>query len=420
MARQKKEKVYAVGKGLVDPKELEVVSSSELKEETVDEGSNVSLEEQIKEKKKKESKIATNSASDFKPKESAVANSNSEMKPILTQRTTTDRGRSLLAEVNGLRIYKDTLYVITGKKDESAPTGMVDMGISKMPFPGNRSTCLCRFDRDSNVYDTGFYLNSLCYRGWDQKQKEAECERRIRNIMTPYMEVVNNPLDQSDLSFWDNKTVALYSGRTFNTNDPIQLFELYIAMTSFSLTPKELDGDPRFMSSMYCVEDKSVSVDIKALRAQYKVDSFTKFNTSLSGTQIERDFILDLCLYLDIITRVDLEDDGFYKYQFSDWCDREPSNVELFVEAYNRFMEEDAREIPRFHRMIRHLVSKGIIKTTSDGLNLDGFLLGKDMKGAAMRLAADKEADAARIKLLEEYTRDVDLKEASHLRRLGL
>lgn len=405
MARQKKEKIYVRGVGIVDPneavKEKETVQTEEV---------HTSLEEQIKEEQKDRAKKIVK-------KEHTVEKDG--VVPIYLGKRTTEKVRALVAEVNGLRIYKDTLYIITGKKDEAAPTGMVELGISKMPFPGNSAVCYCRFDRDSNVYDTGFYLNSACYRGWDQAKREAECERRVRNIMRPYMEVVNNPLDQSDTAFWDNKGVVLYSGRTFNTNDPTQLFELYIAMTSFSLTPKELDGDPRFIESMYCVEDKSVSIDIKALRAQYKVDSITRFNTSLAGSDVDRDFILDLCLYLDIITRTDLDDDGFYKYMFSDWCDRNVSNVELFVEAYDRFMEEDARDIPKYHRMIRHLVSKGIIKSTAEGLSLDGFLLGRDMKGAAMRLASDKEAHAARMKLLEEYTKDVDLKEFNHLKKLG-
>lgn len=405
MARQKKEKIYVRGVGIVDPNEAVKEKEAKPMEEV-----HTSLEEQIKEEQK-------DRAEKIVKKEHTVEKDGDV--PIYLGKRTTEKVRALVAEVNGLRIYKDTLYIITGKKDDAAPTGMVELGISKMPFPGNRAVCYCRFDRDSNVYDTGFYLNSACYRGWDQAKREAECERRVRNIMRPYMEVVNNPLDQSDTAFWDNKGVVLYSGRTFNTNDPTQLFELYIAMTSFSLTPKELDGDPRFIESMYCVEDKSVSIDIKALRAQYKVDSITRFNTSLAGSDVDRDFILDLCLYLDIITRTDLDDDGFYKYMFSDWCDRNVSNVELFVEAYDRFMEEDARDIPKYHRMIRHLVSKGIIKSTAEGLSLDGFLLGRDMKGAAMRLASDKEAHAARMKLLEEYTRDVDLKEFNHLKKLG-
>ena len=411
MARQKKEKIYVRGVGIVDPNETVKENESKPTEETYK-----SLEKQIeKDAKDKPEKIVKKE--DTSVKENTDVNDGS--KPIFLGRRATEKVRALVAEINGLRIYKDTLYIITGKKDEAAPTGMVELGISKMPFPGNSSICHCHFDSDSNVYDTGFYLNSACYRGWDQAKREAECERRVRNIMRPYMEVVNNPLDQSDTAFWDNKGVVLYSGRTFNTNDPTQLFELYIAMTSFSLTPKELDGDPRFIESMYCVEDKSVSIDIKALRAQYKVDSITRFNTSLAGSDVDRDFILDLCLYLDIITRTDLDDDGFYKYMFSDWCDRNVSNVELFVEAYDRFMEEDARDIPKYHRMIRHLVSKGIIKSTAEGLSLDGFLLGRDMKGAAMRLASDKEAHAARMKLLEEYTRDVDLKEFNHLKKLG-
>ena len=38
--------------------------------------------------------------------------------------------KKLLATVGGMRIYSDSIYVITGKMDEEAPSGYQERGLS--------------------------------------------------------------------------------------------------------------------------------------------------------------------------------------------------------------------------------------------------------------------------------------------------
>ena len=68
--------------------------------------------------------------------------------------------KKLLATVGGMKIYSDSVYVATGKMDEGAPDGFQREGISKAPFPGNKTVTPCSWDKYLSVYDTGFFENS--------------------------------------------------------------------------------------------------------------------------------------------------------------------------------------------------------------------------------------------------------------------
>ena len=51
--------------------------------------------------------------------------------------------KRLLAIVSGMKIFSDSVYVITGKMDVGAPDGFQERGISKVPFPGNKTIASC-------------------------------------------------------------------------------------------------------------------------------------------------------------------------------------------------------------------------------------------------------------------------------------
>ena len=109
-----------------------------------------------------------------------------------------------------------------------------------------------------------------------------------------------------NFDFWDTYQIDLYDGRLFYTNDVRDLFELYISILSKSLTPKEEDGNPLYVESYYCVEDKTTAVDIKRQRQIDKADILYKFMDMMKGSEEEKQNMYNLLLYLDIIKSVDL------------------------------------------------------------------------------------------------------------------
>lgn len=314
--------------------------------------------------------------------------------------------KKLLATVGGMKIYSGSIYVITGKMDEEAPSGYQERGISKTPFPGNKTVSCCGWDKDLRVYDTGFFINSGCYKGYSLEDRKEEMDMRIKNIRHPFEETVNEDLDQKNFDFWDSYSIDLYDGRLFYTDDVRDLFELYIAILSKALTPKEEDGNPLYVESYYCVEDKTTAVDIRKQRQIDKADILYEFMGKLKGSESEKQSIYDLLLYLDVIRSIDL-DPSMVQYIFTNWIDAKNTNVDMYKEASSRFLSDDetteGMQIIKFHRMIKEMIEGLTVSVNSDGLYLNGELIGADAISASMALVSNKTMLEAKSRVLEAY-----------------
>lgn len=314
--------------------------------------------------------------------------------------------KKLLATVGGMKIYSGSIYVITGKMDEEAPSGYQERGISKTPFPGNKTVSCCGWDKDLRVYDTGFFINSGCYKGYSLEDRKGEMGMRIKNIRQPFEETVNEDLDQKNFDFWDSYSIDLYDGRLFYTDDVRDLFELYIAILSKALTPKEEDGNPLYVESYYCVEDKTTAVDIRKQRQIDKADILYEFMGKLKGSESEKQSIYNLLLYLDVIRSVEL-DPSMVQYIFTNWIDAKNTNVDMYKEASSRFLSDDetteGMQIIKFHRMIKEMIEGLTVSVNSDGLYLNGELLGADAISASMALVSNKTMLETKSRVLEAY-----------------
>lgn len=315
-------------------------------------------------------------------------------------------GKILLATVSGMKIYSDSIYVITGKMDESAPTGFQENGISKAPFPGNKTIVPCSWDKNLGVYNTGFYTNSSCYNGYPIPERQAEVNLRVKNIRNPYEEVTGKDLDQSNVDFWDSFHVDLYMGRLFYTNDINDLFDLYIALQAKALTPKEEDGNPDFSESMFCIEDKTTAVDVKKQRQLDKTDVIFKFMSALESQGDDKSKMIDLLLYLNIIHSVEINDD-MTRYIFTNWIEAKSTNVDMFKETYNRFLSginaEKGGQILKYHRMIKELAYAGRLQVGSNGVTFDGVTVGSDFPSAAVAVVDDPNLIEVKTNLFESY-----------------
>lgn len=321
----------------------------------------------------------------------------------MAKKKVSEESKRLLATVSGMKIYSDSVYVVTGKMDEGAPDGFQREGISKAPFPGNKYVTPCSWDKYLSVYDTGFFENSSCFKGMNDSEIESEVKLRNKNIRFPYETATGENLDQSNFDFWDSFSVKVYDGRLFYTKDINDLFDLYIALQAKALTPKDEDGNPDFQGSMYCVEDKTTAVDVKKQRQLDKTEIIYKFMSMLNGDTSDKQTICDLLLFLDIIYSVEV-DPEMVRYSFTNWIEAKNTNVDAYKEAYRRYVEtEENTDIIHFHRMIKEMVYSGLIRVGTDGVVFDGVNLGGDMTSAAMALSKDKSLIEVKANILSSY-----------------
>lgn len=313
--------------------------------------------------------------------------------------------KKLLATVNGMPIYSDSVYVVTGKSDDSAPTGFQERGISKTPFPGNKTIANCSWDKYMGVYDTGFFPNSACYKGYDRTDIQDEMTRRIENIKEPYERSTGKDLTQNNFEFWDTYATECYQGRLFYTRDVSDLFDLYVALMAKVLTPKELDGDPDYINSMLCVEDKTTAKDLRRQREIDKMEINYKVMSMILAGGEEYRKLLDLLIYMDIISTTEL-DKSMVQYMFTNWLNAKNVNVDNFKDMMGRFLNEgDKRglDVIKINRIIRELMNANVIRVEADGLIYGGEVLGGDSVSAALMVVDSKDKVETKASLLKEY-----------------
>ncbi|PZU17884.1 MAG: hypothetical protein DI622_10245 [Chryseobacterium sp.] len=168
----------------------------------------------------------------------------------------------VIIEVNGLKIKENSLYKVVDKPDLNAVDGLREHGSTKVPLEFMGNSVQCRYDVANRVFDTGFYTQSPCYSNMDRELREQRVRTLREKLVDPY-ELVHGigKLDNKNEEFWLEYEYTVFEGKIFNTEDVNDLLALYIAMLGFELTPKELNGDPRFRNAQFCIEDKEVNFE---------------------------------------------------------------------------------------------------------------------------------------------------------------
>ena len=276
------------------------------------------------------------------------------------------KSKKVLVEVNGFNIMSDSLYEVVGKHDGSAPQAFQDANIAKAPFPENATHVCCPWDDFSKAYNTGFYPRSRCYNGMDKD----EVDRLVK---------------------------------VYNTANTVELFYLYLAVFSGMLTPQEMDGDPIFMNSMFCFIEKDNAKDFVQQREINKMNISYKFINALKKGDKERQAVIDLLLYIGIVTRPDFTEDDYYTGSLSNWMNEKKTNIDYLLDIWDRSLEGDFKEVLEFYRIINVLQRNGRINMTPSGLQYNGQIIGPDTRTSAEFLATKKDLISVKANVLDEY-----------------
>ena len=317
--------------------------------------------------------------------------------------------KDVYAVVDGFEIKADTIYVVTDKKDNSAPSGLVELGVGKMPFPDNHNRSTCPFNRRGNVYDTGFYLSSSSILNVREDLRMEELDRRREKILIPYQRIVDRALDQSDFEFWDNFSVKNYSGKVYDTGDIISRFELYISLLAKELTPKSEDGSPSYMNSFFFIENKTDAVDYRKRRALDRFDAISACGTALSSKGKSYDIMINILVYIGMINPVHSFDAEFVKATFAEWVEREKSNMDKFMDVLKLSREDELFiDILDIHKVLKYLFSSKKLTMTDEGVAYKHiYIPTKDLRTAASRICTSGEYRDALL-LREDYQKMID------------
>lgn len=306
---------------------------------------------------------------------------------------TNKEDNNIIITINGLVIKEDSLYQIENKLDKSAPDGFIKEGTTKLPSEGIGNTVGCRYVDKGNgkgLYDTGFYLESPCYTGLTDEAKTAIVKKVREKIVKPYENLQNSPelLNVANHEFWDSLSIDLYDGRVFNTENIQDLFELYIAMRSFDLTPVSKEGAPEFNQSDYMIKDSSEVMSSSKRRAKGKMDATYNFMTLLN---LAPEKLINIMKYLNVVrvgekpAAIDLQT------IFGMWLDKDVQNVDVFMNAFKKAESpEGESELALFVKVKKLVENRKIVREGSD-LLFEGTPIGIDTKSVVYNLMNDEE-----------------------------
>jgi len=313
--------------------------------------------------------------------------------------------RELIIDVNGFKIYVDSLYKIVHKVDKTAPSGYYEEGSTKLPSMGIGNTIQCDYiSREGastdGVWDTGFYEMSPCYSTTSPDKVKTQIQNLEKHIIAPYEKFKGkeNLLSQNS-PFWDTYMVQLYAGRVFDTSKADQLLDLYISLRTRQLTPKGGEGNPLFRDSQYCVVDLEKARSVKDERSNKMLEAISSFMMLLEN---DPSLLKGVLSYMGIATSEDLEPDVI-KPLFYEWINADGGRTDEFERAVGLTKTAQGKDtIILFSLLRKALRSKLAVKTSEGNYACDGHILGGDLKTAAKNVASDPELEEVKILLLEQ------------------
>lgn len=309
-----------------------------------------------------------------------------------------------IVEVNGLTITEGVVYKVTHKPDSNREDSYPEEGATKFPSEGILDLFQCKYiitdyGNSTGVWDTGLYAESPCYASMDINEVNEIVKSLRTNIVEPYERKYGRGiLSHENDSFWVAKYFTLMDGQVFNMNSPEHRLDLYMALRTFKLTPKEFINDYRFKDSMYCVQDETKVRSRNAERSANKMSAI-KMYTVLGTTDVRG--LKAIMAYVGFSAFDSSADDRTKDGMFSNWVDSSADNVQAFLDAYNLYADKDTTDEVFLYSKLPLAVKKKIIERDRGAYYFEETVVGGDLKTASRRINSDKTFEDLKTTILE-------------------
>lgn len=314
--------------------------------------------------------------------------------------------RDFLFTINDFEVYSNSVYVVNDKRDLDAPSGYINAGVSKLPSRGVGETFQVRFESRDNgrtgVWDTGFDEYSPCYKSRSIEETKSIVKGLKTNLLMPYRKAVgiDDAFDKTNEKFFLSTRFHVYSGKTYNTNDPIDLMELYFGLLTNQLTPKGQEGNSKFNDSSYVVIDINKSMTSKASRNIEKFKAIGSFQGMLKA---DRDRLMAILEYSGLSFSKAVDETSLIS-MFSDYLDggTKDSRIEIFNNLVEETETKQGMEKVYLYKALKTEFKKpGSKITKSAGLFFyDGIELGPELKNSVENIMKNTKLSGVKKDLL--------------------
>ncbi len=284
-------------------------------------------------------------------------------------------------------------YAVDHKFDGTAPDGMKELGATKFPLTGVAASQRIYFDENRNVFDTGFYVESLCNKNILSKENPEEVVRIYQEyIKEPYEKRMNVDCSESNFDFWDNFGYVVKVNKSYNTSDPIELFQLFHALKQGVICNKG-EKDSVLQKAQYNISNFEAIKSKEDTKFDNKMKAVNTFNLLFASDEEKLYTILE---YLQAVNPRATDKDVLKRTYLRQLDDPKSGTdlVDRFLEASEKYNEPKGQLEMQYFAVAQKLYLKGkITKKLGSYYDEAGLLLANSLKDIARKCSLDdKEA----------------------------
>lgn len=295
-------------------------------------------------------------------------------------------------------------YTVDHKFDGTAPDGMKELGATKFPLVGVAASQRVYFDESRNVFDTGFYVESLCNKNLLSKDNPEEMVRLYNTyIKEPYEKRMNVDCSEANKDFWDNFGYIVRVNKSYNTNDPLELFELFHALKQ-GVACNKGEKDFVLQKAQYNISNFEAIKSKEDTKFDNKMKAVNTFNLLF---ETDKEKLYTILEYLQAVNPRGTDDDVL-KRTYLRQLDDSKAGTELvnrFLEASEKYNESKGQLEMQYFAAAQRLYLRGkITKKLGAFYDEQGNLLANSLKDIARKCSMeDKEGLEFRENIEQAY-----------------
>lgn len=306
--------------------------------------------------------------------------------------------KKTIISLYGFDIKTNTLYEVQEKFDASAPDGFQEARTSKLlTFNLKDGVPGAIWDSVKGNWDTGLYEGSKALReAFPGADLKPVITKLTKEIVKPFeLEIgvgkLNHVPSNEVNNYWDNFIIPVYRGRVFNTANPKDLLELYLAVLHRKLTPKDKESTPDFLGSYFLIVDQEGFVSKKAENREEIMKAMATFYAMRTS---DRETLIRLLGFLGLPVS-EKTDNNTLTAMFDNWLNDKNDkyqNNRLFNETVENLTTEEGKDKLFIFSKLKDLKAKGKVAERRGEISMDGtFVATGGLKNATDKIYDDKE-----------------------------
>lgn len=307
--------------------------------------------------------------------------------------------------IGGCDIYLGKKYTLDHKFDGDAPDGMKEIGATKFPFDNNVTVGTVYYDESRRQFDTGFYVHSHCNSRIDTDLVASRVDIYNTYIKEPYEVAINEDVFDTNVDFWKNYKITMTVNKTFDTSNPIELFDLYNAIQQGYICDVNETNPFYRKNAQFTISNLTQTKDKVKAKVKKQKSSLKQFLDLIEKDRTKLDRIL---LYINEPDPTNVDEDTLEMMYFSKFTSDKGDFIDRFTEAIDKYNTTKGKLEMDYFIVANRLYKAGYIKKHAGSFLTkdEDVSLGNSLQDVAKFCIADVKKKEVIDNLYEVFDRE--------------